>query len=201
MSKILSASVAVLLTLTGALHADSMSGKPASAPQAPEPRTSGSTDTRHIPFATIKGDTTDLAAYDGKVVLIVNVASECGLTPQYAGLEELYRKYKDSGLVVIGFPANNFNEQEPGTNEQILEFCTSTFDVTFPMMSKVSVKGSDKHPLFLILTEKSNLAGEVRWNFSKFLLDRHGNLVARFDPTIKPESEQLLTAIRQALHS
>lgn len=157
-------------------------------------------DLRHIPVATIKGDTTTLAAFDGKVVLIVNVASQCGNTPQYAGLEALYRKFKDSGLVVIGFPANDFNGQEPGTNEEILNFCTSKFDVTFPMMSKVSVKGKEKHPLFLALTEKSDMAGEIRWNFSKFLMDRHGKLVARFDTAVQPDSEQLLGAIRKALH-
>jgi len=156
-------------------------------------------DYRHIKFATITGDTTSLAAYDGKAVLIVNVASECGYTPQYAGLEALYRRFKDSGLVVIGFPANDFNGQEPGTNEQILEFCTSKFDVTFPMMSKVSVKGKEKHPLFVALTEQSNMAGEIRWNFSKMLLDRHGRLIARFDSAVKPDSEQLVSTIRQAL--
>jgi glutathione peroxidase len=160
---------------------------------------SSTVDYLKIPFTTIAGDTTNLAAFSGKVVLIVNVASECGNTPQYAGLEKLYRTYKDSGLVVIGFPANNFGGQEPGTNEQILKFCTATYNVSFPMMAKVSVKGNDKHSLFTALTEKSNMAGEIRWNFSKFLLDRHGNLVARFDPAVQPDSEQLLSAIRKLL--
>jgi glutathione peroxidase len=198
MSKIFIAA-AGLLILTGALRAETESAKPATTTMIADKTLADYSDPRHIPFATISGDTTTLAAYDGKVVLIVNVASECGLTPQYAGLEELYRRFKDSGLIVIGFPANDFNAQEPGTNEEILNFCTSKFDVTFPMMSKVTVKGKEKHPLFLALTEKSNMAGEIRWNFSKFLLDRHGNLIARFDPTIKPDSEQLLAAIRQTL--
>ncbi len=158
-----------------------------------------SDDYRQFRFATIMGDTTSLASFDGKVVLIVNVASECGNTPQYAGLESLYLKYKDSGLVIIGFPANNFGGQEPGSNEQILQFCTSKYAVTFPMMAKVSVKGTDKNPLFVALTEKSKLPGEIKWNFSKFLLDRHGNLVARFDPTVKPDAPELVSAIRKLL--
>jgi len=154
---------------------------------------------RTLKFATITGDTTDLAAYDGRVVLIVNTASKCGYTPQYAGLEELYRTYKDSGLVVIGFPANNFGGQEPGSNEQILQFCTGRFDVTFPMMAKVSVKGNDKHPLFRYLTEQSPLPGEIGWNFSKFLLDRDGRLVARWDSGVKPVSDEIVNGIKEAL--
>jgi glutathione peroxidase len=154
---------------------------------------------RTLKFASITGDTTDLAAFDGRVVLIVNTASKCGYTPQYAGLEELYQTYKDSGLVVIGFPANNFGGQEPGSNEQILQFCTSRFDVTFPMMAKVSVKGADKHPLFKYLTEESPLPGEIKWNFSKFLLDRDGRLVARWDSAVKPMSDEIVKAVKEAL--
>jgi glutathione peroxidase len=189
-----------LFMLAASLYAGTDLAKTVAAKSISDGTMATASDPRLIPFATIKGDTTTLAAFDGKVVLIVNVASECGNTPQYAGLEELYRELKDSGLVVIGFPANDFNGQEPGTNEDILNFCTSKFDVTFPMMSKVSVKGKEKHPLFLALTEKSNMAGEIRWNFSKFLMDRHGKLVARFDTAVQPDSEQLLGAIRKALH-
>ena len=157
------------------------------------------TEIRQIPLETIDGDTVTLADYAGKVVLIVNVASRCGNTPQYTGLQKLYSMYKDSGLVVIGFPANNFGGQEPGTNEEILDFCQTNFNVTFPMMSKISVKGNDKHPLFVELTEKSAIPGEIKWNFSKFLLDKSGNLVARFDSPVKPLSEELLSSIKKLL--
>jgi len=155
------------------------------------------TSLQAIPFNTIAGTSTSLADFSGQPVLIVNVASECGSTPQYAGLEELYRTYRDSGLVVLGFPANNFGGQEPGTNEQILNFCTSRFDVTFPMMAKISVKGKDKHPLFIALTEQSAIPGEIKWNFSKFLLDRDGKLVARFETSTEPTSDELVSAIKK----
>ena len=133
-----------------------------------------------IPFQTITGESTSLKDYAGKVIMIVNVASRCGFTGQYAGLEELYQTYSDSGLVVIGFPANNFGGQEPGSNEEILSFCQTKFDVTFPMMAKVSVKGKDKHPLFRRLTEGNEFSGEIKWNFTKFLIDREGKLAGRF---------------------
>ena len=154
---------------------------------------------KDIPFETITGDTTSLADYAGDVILIVNVASKCGYTPQYTRLEELYREYKDSGFVILGFPANNFGGQEPGTNEEILKFCQTSFDVTFPMMAKVSVKGDDKHPLFVEMTEKSSLPGEIKWNFSKFLIDRQGHLVARYDSGVTPNSEELVGKIRELL--
>ena len=157
------------------------------------------TDLAKIPFETINGDSTSLADYSGKVILVVNVASKCGYTRQYAGLEELYRNYKDSGLVVMGFPANNFGGQEPGSNEEILEFCTANFDVTFPMMSKVSVKGENKHPLFIELTEKPGFHGEIKWNFSKFLIDRNGNLVKRFDSGVDPLSDELAGNVKKLL--
>jgi glutathione peroxidase len=156
-------------------------------------------DVRQLPFETIAGDTTCLADFSGKVVLIVNVASECGYTGQYAGIEELYRTYQEKGLVVIGFPANNFGGQEPGTNEQILKFCESKFGVTFPMMAKVSVKGKDKHPLFVYLTEQAGIPGEIKWNFSKFLVDRDGNLAARFGSGDKPMSGKLVQNIEKLL--
>ncbi|MBU0984695.1 MAG: glutathione peroxidase [candidate division Zixibacteria bacterium] len=156
-------------------------------------------DYRDIPLKTIDDKPTTLSAFNGKVVLIVNVASECGYTKQYAGLEELYREYRDSGLVVVGFPANNFGGQEPGSNEEILSFCQTKFDVTFPMMAKVSVKGKDKHPLFAYLTEQSGHPGEIKWNFSKFLLDRDGNLVSRYDSGVEPMSDELTGAIRKLL--
>ena len=151
---------------------------------------------------TIDGQQKNLADYKGKVVLMVNVASKCGLTPQYKALEAVHQKYKDRGLVVIGFPANNFGGQEPGTNEEIKQFCTSKYDVTFPMMSKISVKGDDKHPLYKFLTEGKageDFAGDVEWNFAKFLVDRNGNVMARFGSRTTPDSQQVTEAIEKAL--
>jgi glutathione peroxidase len=156
-------------------------------------------DIASITFETIAGDTVSLADYRGQVVLIVNVASECGYTPQYEDLEVLYRRFHDTGLVVIGFPANNFGGQEPGTNEQILTFCQSRYNVTFPMMAKVSVKGPDKHPLFVNLTEHSAVQGEIKWNFSKFLFDREGVLVARFPSKVEPLSKALVAQVEELL--
>jgi glutathione peroxidase len=156
-------------------------------------------DYRDFHFNTITGDSASLADFKGKVILMVNVASKCGNTPQYAGLEELYRKYKDQGLVVIGFPANNFANQEPGTNEEILEFCTSTYDVTFPMMAKINVKGDDINPLYNYLTAESDFKGEIKWNFTKFLLDRDGNVVDRFETPVKPMSDEIVKAIEKQL--
>jgi glutathione peroxidase len=143
-----------------------------------------------------------LKTYSGKVVLLVNVASRCGFTPQYAGLEALYEKYKDRGLVIVGIPANNFGSQEPGTNDEIKKFCSSKYNVSFPMMAKVSVLGDDKTPLYQFLTDKSQdpqFGGDIKWNFTKFLVDRKGNLVARFEPNVTPDSAEVQTAIESAL--
>ena len=153
-------------------------------------------------MADIYGDMVDLSIYKGKVVLIVNVASKCVYTYQYAPLEGLYRRYKDRGFVVLAFPANNFLFQEPGTNEQILKFCKDTYLVTFPLMSKVSVAGKDICPLYNYLTsEETNpgFAGELPWNFTKFLVNRKGKVVARFLPEQKPHDEAVVKAIEQAL--
>ncbi len=157
------------------------------------------TDYLHLPLKTIDGHDSTLADFKGKAVLIVNVASKCGNTPQYKGLEALYEKYKSSGLVVVGFPANNFGKQEPGTNAEIKEFCSTKYAVTFPMMAKVSVKGDDIHPLFAWLTEKSPLPGEITWNFGKFLLDKEGTLVARFDPEVEPLDSQVVSKVAAVL--
>jgi glutathione peroxidase len=151
---------------------------------------------------SIDGQPASLADYKGKVLLLVNVASKCGYTPQYAGLEALYRKYKDRGLVVIGVPANNFGGQEPGSNEEIKTFCSRTYNVTFPMFSKVSVKGADETPLYKFLTSgKANpaVAGDIKWNFTKFLVDRNGKVVARFESAVTPESGEISGAIETAL--
>jgi glutathione peroxidase len=151
---------------------------------------------------SIDGSPAPLSAYQGKVVLIVNVASRCGFTPQYAGLESLYEKYKDRGFAILGFPANNFGSQEPGTNEEIKTFCSSKYNVTFPMYSKISVKGDDQAPLYQFLTDKqANPAtgGEIQWNFTKFLVDKNGKVVARFEPKVTPESPDVAAAIEKAL--
>ncbi len=151
---------------------------------------------------SIDGQPVSLKTYSGKVVLLVNVASKCGFTPQYAGLEALYEKYKDRGLVIVGIPANNFGSQEPGTNDEIKKFCSSKYNVSFPMMAKVSVLGDDKTPLYQFLTDKSQdpqFGGDIKWNFTKFLVDRKGNLVARFEPNVTPDSPEVQTAIESAL--
>ncbi len=147
----------------------------------------------------IDGKSTELAKYKGKVVLVVNVASKCGLTPQYEGLEALYKKYKDKGFVVLGFPANDFNGQEPGTNEEIKEFCTGTYDVTFPMFSKITVKGEDKHPLYKWLIEHADRHEEIEWNFAKFLVGKNGAVAARFTPQTKPGDPKIAAAIEAQL--
>ena len=150
----------------------------------------------------LDGQVVSLARFEGKVLLIVNTASKCGFTPQYAGLEALYEKYKDRGFVIVGVPANNFAQQEPGTNEEIKTFCSRKYNVTFPMMSKVSVLGDDKTPLYVFLTDKSanpQVGGDIKWNFTKFLFDREGRPVARFEPAVKPDSPEVAAAIEAAL--
>jgi len=146
---------------------------------------------------SIDGSPKPLAELKGKVVLIVNVASRCGYTPQYAGLEQLYEKYKDQGFVIVGVPANNFGAQEPGTNDEIKTFCTRKYNVTFPMMAKVSVKGDDMTPLYQYLT--SAQGGDVKWNFTKFLIGKDGKVAARFEPKDTPDSPELAAAIEKAL--
>jgi len=151
---------------------------------------------------SIDGQPVSLKSYSGKVVLLVNVASRCGFTPQYAGLEALYEKYKDRGLVIVGVPANNFASQEPGTNEEIKKFCSTKYNVSFPMMAKVSVLGDDETPLYKFLTDKSvnpKVGGDIKWNFTKFLFDRKGNPVARFEPAVTPDSSEVQAAIESAL--
>ena len=150
---------------------------------------------------SIDGESIPLSTYKGKVILVVNVASRCGYTPQYSALESLYEKFKDKGLVILGFPANNFGAQEPGTNAEIKTFCSTKYNVTFPMFSKVSVKGDDKAPLYQFLTQKANpaVAGEIKWNFTKFLADRKGHVVARFEPAVTPGSPEVVAAVEKLL--
>jgi len=147
----------------------------------------------------IDGKDVDLAEYKGKVVLIVNTASKCGLTPQYESLEVLYKKYKDKGLVVLAFPANEFGKQEPGSNSDIKEFCKDNYSVSFPLFSKIVVKGDGIHPLYKQLTSAPGYSGEIGWNFAKFLLNRDGEIIGRFDPREKPDSDKIVEAIEKAL--
>ncbi len=149
----------------------------------------------------IDGKESDLGSYKGDVLLVVNVASKCGLTPQYEGLEATYEKYKDKGFKVLAFPANEFGKQEPGTDPQIKEFCTKNYGVTFPVFSKIVVKGEGIHPLYTYLTKEtaSPLQGDIRWNFTKFLVNRKGEVIARFEPKEEPSSEKVVKAIEAAL--
>lgn len=151
----------------------------------------------------IDGNEVKLDAYKGKVLMIVNTASRCGYTPQYEGLQKIYEQYKDRGFVVLGFPANNFMGQEPGTEKEIKEFCTLKYNVTFPMFSKISVTGTDQHPLYGYLTNKAtnpDFPGDISWNFNKFLIDKNGKVVGRWGSKDKPEDEALTKAIESWLN-
>jgi glutathione peroxidase len=179
------------------------------------------TDLQTIPLKTIKGEDATLGDYAGKVLLIVNTASKCGLTPQYEGLQALYGKYRGDGFEVLGFPANNFAGQEPGSDADIATFCESRFDVDFPMFSKISVAGGDRHPLYAALTEampeadgtagfRERLQGhgmtptsapDILWNFEKFLIGRDGDVVARFSPDMAPDDDRIVSAIERELHA
>jgi len=173
-----------------------------------------------VPLKTISGGDSSLGAYAGKVLLVVNVASKCGLTPQYDGLEALYRRYRDQGLEVLGFPANNFGAQEPGTDAEIADFCQTSFSVDFPMFSKISVAGADTHPLYAALTSEApraegdpeafrerlkgygmtpNPEPEVLWNFEKFLIAKDGTVAKRFAPTMAPDDPAITAAIEAEL--
>ncbi len=153
-----------------------------------------------IPLQDIDGKPTSLKEYSGKVLLIVNVASKCGFTKQYTGLEALWRKYKDKGVVVLGFPCNDFGSQEPGTNAEIKGFCSSEFEVSFPLFDKLHVKGPDQHPLYAALTGADlPVPGPVKWNFAKFLVSSEGKILKRFDSAVTPEAPELLAAIDAAI--
>lgn len=177
-------------------------GAPEGVPPA-ETQVPGETVTPFVlgyEMARIDGRKEKLSAYKGKVVLMVNTASRCGLTPQYKGLEELYRKYKERGLVILGFPANNFGNQEPGTNKEIAEFCSENFEVSFPLFEKISVKGEDAHPLYRQLAKQPEpIGGEPKWNFTKFLVNHEGKVVARFEPRTQPSDPRMLEAIEALL--
>jgi glutathione peroxidase-family protein len=173
-------------------------GEPGNA----NPSTQPSAGALSFTVKDIDGNDVNLDNFRGKVVMIVNVASKCGFTKQYAGLERLYDNYKDQGFVIVGFPANNFGGQEPGSNEQIKEFCTSTYQVSFPMMSKISVAGDDRHPLYAYLTDQTGeFSGKIGWNFTKFLVGRDGQVYARFGSKADPQDPSVIAAIEKGLNA
>ena len=155
-----------------------------------------------IPLKTLDGQDTSLGELKGKAVLVVNVASKCGLTPQYAGLEKLHEQYAGRGFSVVGFPCNQFGGQEPGTEEEIATFCSTTYGVTFPLMEKIDVNGPDRHPVYEELTKVADAEGkdgDIRWNFEKFVLSPEGEIVARFSPMVTPEDDKLVATIEEQL--
>ena len=156
-----------------------------------------------IPLTLIDGTVTSFGQFRGKTVLVVNVASKCGFTPQYAGLEALYQKYADDGFVVLGLPCNQFGAQEPGTEDDIQAFCELNFGVSFPLTAKVDVRGKNQHPLYAELTRFKTgvMPGLIKWNFEKFLVNADGEIVNRFAPTVKPESDQIVQAVEKVLVS
>ncbi len=203
MSKILlSAGVVALIGVTvfglyarSVFAGDSVTAEPSTQPTA-------AASPLQFTMKDIDGNDVDLSSYKGKVVVIVNVASKCGYTKQYAGLQKLYEEKKDGGLVILGFPCNDFGGQEPGTEADIKAFCSSKYSVTFPMFSKVTVKGDAKTPIYKFLTEKESageFAGEIKWNFTKFVVDRSGALVGRFPSNVAPDSPELTGLIDKAL--
>jgi len=148
----------------------------------------------------LDGSEQSLSSYKGNVLMLVNVASQCGLTPQYQGLQDLYKRYEGRKFEILGFPANNFGQQEPGTEQEIAQFCERNYGVTFPMFSKISVKGSDIHPLYADLTSRpAPIGGDVQWNFQKYLVNREGEVVARFDPQTEPDDPALVKNIEELL--
>ena len=164
--------------------------------------TASAADLVTIPFKNIDGKEKTLADYKGKVVLVVNTASKCGLTPQYEQLEAMYSKYKDQGFTVLGFPANDFMKQEPGTEAKIKEFCSATYGVEFPMFSKITVKGAEAPELYKELTSKEtngDMGGDIAWNFTKFLVNKDGEVVARFEPKVKPDAPEVVAKVEEEL--
>ena len=155
-----------------------------------------------IPLKDIDGKDTSLKPYQGKVILVVNVASRCGLTPQYKALEGVYEKYKSKGFSVLAFPCNQFGQQEPGTNKEIKEFCSSKYEVTFPIYDKLEVNGPNRHPLYVVLAGKeSPFPGDIAWNFGKFLIGKDGKIVKRFEPRTTPDSPEVISAIEKAINT
>jgi glutathione peroxidase len=201
------------MVLLGLATVASAQDKKDEKPAAPAATDEKKTDAKPVTAATAKspldftmkdidGKDVNLSKYKGKAVLVVNVASKCGLTPQYEQLQQLHDKYGEKGLAVLAFPANNFNSQEPGSNAEIKSFCQTTYKVGFDLFSKISVKGDDTAELYKFLTSKEKnekFGGEIKWNFTKFLVDREGNVVARFEPRTKPDAPEVMKAIEAAL--
>ncbi|KUN37296.1 glutathione peroxidase [Streptomyces longwoodensis] len=164
--------------------------------------TDASSSPLDVRIGALKGGDAELSQYDGKVVLVVNVASKCGLTPQYTALERIHEQYADRGFTVLGVPCNQFLGQEPGSAEEIAEFCSATYGVTFPLTEKVDVNGEDRHPLYARLVDVADAeghTGDIRWNFEKFLIGRDGRVVARFSPQTEPDAPEVLAAIEAQL--
>lgn len=184
----------------GGIGLTQAASKPAAEPPAAQPAAKVDSYVLGFKMNDIDGKEKNLEDFKGSVVLIVNVASKCGYTSQYKGLEKLYQDKKDKGLVILGFPANNFGNQEPGTDADIKKFCTSEYNVTFPMFAKISVKGDDQHPLYKKLAaQPAPIGGDPKWNFTKFLVDRTGNVVARFDTRTAPDDTELIRQIDELL--
>ncbi|MEP7151258.1 MAG: glutathione peroxidase [Nitrospira sp.] len=174
-------------------------GQVGSAEQGAKPMAAQSSNVYDFTLNDIDGKPVSLSQFKGKVIMLVNTASLCGNTPQYTDLETMYEAYKDKGFEILAFPANNFGQQEPGTNEEIKGFCLTKYSVGFPLFSKISVKGGDKHPLYQYLTEKSPFPGEVEWNFQKYLVDRSGNVVARYHHRTKPLADEVVKDVERFL--
>ncbi|HUN82313.1 MAG TPA: glutathione peroxidase [Phycisphaerae bacterium] len=206
--------VAAVLALAGAVFFSGMAWAGPDDEKAPKKKTekekgkrkaskvAGEFPALSFTMKDIDGQDQDLRQYAGKVVLMVNVASQCGFTSQYKGLQSLYAKYKDKGFVILGFPANEFGHQEPGSNEEIKAFCTSKYSVTFPMFAKTKVKGQGINPLYKYLTDEKaghKFGGDIKWNFTKFLINRRGEIVDRFDSRVKPDEDKLVQAVDKAL--
>lgn len=198
MSRISRTMLAVTGILIGGMWLESMEG-PAQAGQEGSMMAVKSTSLYDFTMNDIDGKPVNLSHYRGKVLLLVNTASLCGNTPQYSDLQAMYEQYHDKGFEILAFPANNFGQQEPGSNEEIKSFCFTKYSLTFPLFSKISVKGSDKHPLYQYLTEQSPYPGEVEWNFQKYLVDRSGNIVGRFAHRTKPTAPEVVNEVERVL--
>jgi glutathione peroxidase len=195
-------SLRLLLVITGVLLGGvwyALIGSPAHAGEEGMMMAAKSTTLYDFTMSDIDGKPVNLSQYRGKVLLLVNTASFCGNTPQYADLQSMYDQYHEKGFEILAFPANNFGQQEPGSNEEIKSFCFTKYSLTFPLFSKISVKGSDKHPLYQYLTEQSPYPGEVEWNFQKYLVDRAGNIVGRFHHRTKPTAPEVVKEVERVL--
>ncbi len=190
---------AVLGVLAGIGTSDCLTSVPAQAAEEVLLMAAKTTNLYDFAMNDIDGKLVNLSQYRGKVLLLVNTASFCGNTPQYSDLQAMYDQYKDKGLEILAFPANNFGQQEPGSNQEIKSFCFTKYSLTFPLFSKISVKGSDKHPLYQYLTEQSPFPGEVEWNFQKYLVDRSGNVVGRFHHRTKPLAPEIVKEVERVL--